>query len=170
MKPMTAPHERRLTVEWQNPRPANLAGADLTGLQFMQRMIAGEFPPPPIAQLMGFTLVSVAPGEAVFECRPGEQHYNPLGTVHGGLAMTLLDSAIGCCIHTLLPARTGYTTLEAKVNLVRAMSANTGLVRCTGRVIHNGRSTATSEGRLEDTTGRLLAHGTTTCIVFSAPA
>ena len=166
----TTQPQRRLTVDWQDPGPSIRAGAGLTGLAYMQRMISGEFPPPPIAQLMGFSLVSVAPGEAVFECRPGEQHYNPLGTVHGGLAMTLLDSAMGCCIHTLLPAGTGYTTLEAKVNLVRAMTADTGVVRCTGRVIHSGRSTATSEGRIEDAAGRLLAHGTTTCIVFSAPA
>ena len=145
------------------------AGAGLTGLAYMQRMISGEFPPPPIAQLMGFSLVSVAPGEAVFECRPGEQHYNPLGTVHGGLAMTLLDSAMGCCIHTLLPAGTGYTTAELKVNYIRAMTPRTGLVRAVGAVIHVGRQLAVAEGRLTGEDGRLYAHGTTTCLVFPLP-
>lgn len=171
---MPTPHaaaltDRRLTVEWQDPRPALRAGAGLSGLDALQRMVAGEFPPPPIAQLMGFRLVRVAPGEAVFECCPGEQHYNPLGTVHGGLAMTLLDSAMGCAIHTLRPPGSGYTTLEAKVNMVRAISAETGKIHCTGAVIHHGRSTATAEGRLVDAAGRLLAHGTTTCLLFEAP-
>jgi len=102
----------------------------------------------------------------LFECEPGEQHYNPIGVVHGGLAMTLLDSAMGCSVHTRLPAGKGYTTLEAKVNLVRAITIRTGTLRATGRVIHLGGKTATAEGRLEDADGKLYAHGTTTCIVL----
>ena len=105
-------------------------------------------------------------GLAVFECEPAEQHYNPIGVVHGGLAMTLLDSAMGCCVHTRLPAGTAYTTLEVKVNLVRAITAKTGLIRATGKVIHLGGKTATAEGRLEDAAGKLYAHGTTTCIIL----
>jgi uncharacterized protein (TIGR00369 family) len=133
----------------------------------MKEMIAGRIAGPPIMHLMGFRLVEVGEGLAVFECQPGEQHYNPIGVVHGGLAMTLLDSAMGCCVHTRLPAKTGYTTLEAKVNLVRAITAKSGTIRATGKVIHFGGKTATAEGRLEDAAGKLLAHGTTTCIILS---
>ena len=158
---------RSLTVTWQDPLAAFAAGKGLSVLDYMNEMIAGRIPPPPIARLMGFRIAQVGEGLAVFECEPGEQHYNPIGVVHGGLALTLLDSAMGCCVHTRLPAGTGYTTLEAKVNLVRAITAKTGLVRATGKVIHLGGKTATAEGRLEDAAGKLLAHGTTTCIILS---
>ena len=157
---------RRLTVEWDDPFVPLATGKELSGLEYMQRLIAGEFPAPPISKLLGFRLASVTPGEAAFECLPGEQHYNPIGVVHGGLAMTLLDSAMGCAVHTLLPKGAGYTTLEVKVNLVRGITHNTGLLRALGKVIHQGRSTATAEGRLEDATGTLYAHGTTTCIIL----
>jgi uncharacterized protein (TIGR00369 family) len=133
----------------------------------MNEMIAGRIAPPPIMRLMGFRLAQVGEGLAVFECEPAEQHYNPIGVVHGGLAMTLLDSAMGCCVHTRLPAMVGYTTLEAKVNMVRPISAQTGTIRATGRVIHFGSRTATAEGRLEDSQGKLLAHGSTTCIILT---
>jgi uncharacterized protein (TIGR00369 family) len=157
---------RKLTVEWDDPFVPLAAGKGLSGLEYMRRLIAGEFPQAPIMKLLGFRLASVAPGEAVFECVPGEQHYNPIGVVHGGLAMTLLDSAMGCCVHTLLPQGAGYTTLEVKVNMVRAITRDTGLLRSTGKVIHQGRTTATAEGRLEDAAGKLYAHGTTTCIIL----
>jgi len=157
---------RRLTVEWDDPFVPLAAGKELSGLEYMQRLIAGEFPPPPISKLLGFRLASVAPGEAVFECLPGEQHYNPIGVVHGGLAMTLLDSAMGCCVHTLLPKGAGYSTLEVKANMVRAITQDTGLLRAFGKVIHQGRTTATAEGRLEDASRKLYAHGTTTCIIL----
>jgi uncharacterized protein (TIGR00369 family) len=116
---------------------------------------------------LGFRLSEVEPGHAVFEVIPGEQHYNPIGVVHGGLAMTLLDSAMGVCIHTQLPAGTGYTTLEAKTNLVRAITADTGKLRAIGKVIYIGKRIATAEGRLEDAAGKLYAHATTTCIVLA---
>ena len=145
---------RSLTVTWQDPLAAFAAGKGLSGLDYMNEMIAGR-----IAQ--------VGEGLAVFECEPGEQHYNPIGVVHGGLALTLLDSAMGCCVHTRLPANVGYTTLEAKVNLVRAITTKTGTIRATGKVIHLGSKTATAEGRIEDAAGKLLAHGTTTCIILS---
>lgn len=162
------PTTRSLTIQWEDPQAAFASGKGLTGLEYMQRLIAGTVPPPPIAQLMGFRLASVARGEAVFECAPAEQHYNPIGVVHGGLALTLMDSAMGCAIHTSLPAGINYTTLEVKVNLVRALNKDTGLVRCTGRVVHSGKRIATAEGRLEDAAGKLYAHGTTTCIILSA--
>ena len=158
---------RSLTVNWEDPIAAFAAGKALAGLDYMKEMIAGRIAPPPIMRLMGFRLTQVGEGLAVFECEPGEQHYNPIGVVHGGLAMTLLDSAMGCCVHTRLPANTGYTTLEAKVNLVRAITAKTGTIRATGKVIHLGGKTATAEARLEDTAGKLYAHGTTTCIILS---
>jgi uncharacterized protein (TIGR00369 family) len=158
---------RSLTVTWDDPIAAFASGKALSGIDYMKEMIAGRIAPPPIMRLMGFRLKDVGEGLAVFECEPGEQHYNPIGVVHGGLAMTLLDSAMGCCVHTRLPAGTGYTTLEAKVNLVRAITAKTGTIRATGTVIHFGGKTATAEARLEDAAGKLYAHSTTTCIILS---
>lgn len=157
---------RALTVAWSDPHALAEAGRSMSGLEFLQALVAGRLPPPPIAQLLGFRLVEVAPGHAVFECTPGEQHYNPIGVVHGGLAMTLLDSAMGCCVQTKMPAGTGYTTLEAKTNLVRAITSATGTVRAIGRLIHAGSRIATAEGRIEDAAGKLYAHATTTCIVL----
>lgn len=157
---------RALTVAWSDPHALAEAGRTMSGLDFLQALVAGRLPPPPIAQLLGFRLVEVAPGHAVFECTPGEQHYNPIGVVHGGLAMTLLDSAMGCCVQTKMPAGTGYTTLEAKTNLVRAITSATGTVRAIGRLIHAGSRIATAEGRIEDAAGKLYAHATTTCIVL----
>ena len=158
---------RSLNVTWDDPIAAFAAGKALAGIDYMKEMIAGRIAPSPIMRLMGFRLVQVGEGLAVFECEPGEQHYNPIGVVHGGLAMTLLDSAMGCCVHTRLAAGVGYTTLEAKVNLVRAITAKTGTIRATGKVIHLGGKTATAEGRIEDAAGKLYAHGTTTCIILN---
>ena len=157
---------RSLTVSWEDPLAAHAAGKTLSGLAYMHELIAGRIPMPPVMQLLGYRLTQVGEGLAVFECEPGEQHYNPIGVVHGGLAMTLLDSAMGCSVHTRLAAGTGYTTLETKVNLVRAITAKTGPIRATGKVIHLGGKTATAEGRLEDAAGKLYAHGTTTCIIL----
>ncbi len=157
---------RSLTVTWQDPLAAFAAGKALAGIDYMKEMIAGRIAPPPIMALLGYRLTQVGEGLAVFECEPAEQHYNPIGVVHGGLAMTLLDSAMGCCVHTRLPAGTGYTTLEVKINLVRAIVAKTGTVRATGKVIQFGSKTATAEARLEDAAGKLYAHGTTTCIIL----
>jgi uncharacterized protein (TIGR00369 family) len=158
---------RSLTVTWEDPIAASAAGRNLRGLDYMNEMIAGRISPPPIMALLGYRLAQVGEGLAVFECEPGEQHYNPIGVVHGGLAMTLLDSAMGCCVHTRLPSGIGYTTLEVKINLVRAITANTGTIRATGRVIHFGNKTATAEARLEDAAGKLYAHGSTTCLILS---
>jgi len=132
-------------------------------------MIAGEIPPPPIAKTLGFLLVAVEEGYALFEGEASEWHYNPIGVVHGGLAATLLDSALGCCVHTMLPQGVGYTTLQLNVNLVRAITQNTGKLRCEGRVVHNGRQMATAEATLKDVNGKVYAHGTTTCLVFPLP-
>ena len=111
-------------------------------------------------------LVEVEDGHAVWECVPGEQHYNPIGVAHAGIAATLLDSAMACAVHTTLPPGKGYTTLEFKINLVRAVTLECGKLRATGKIVHRGRSTATAEARLEDASGALYAHATTTCIIL----
>jgi uncharacterized protein (TIGR00369 family) len=158
---------RSLTISWQDPIAAFDAGRNLAGIDYMKELVAGKIAAPPIMALMGYRLAEVGEGLAVFECNPGEHHYNPIGVVHGGLAMTLLDSAMGCSVHTRLPRGAGYTTLEVKVNLVRAITIKTGLIRATGKVIHFGGKTATAEARLEDAAGKLYAHGTTTCLILS---
>ena len=158
---------RTLTVEWSDPAALAAAGRSMPGLDFLRAIRDGRLPPPPIAQLLGFSLIEVEPGHAVFEFTPREQHYNPIGVVHGGLAMTLLDSAMGCCVQTRMPAGGGYTTLEAKTNLVRAITDQTGRLRAIGKVVHLGNRIATAEGRLEDAAGKLYAHATTTCIVLN---
>jgi uncharacterized protein (TIGR00369 family) len=158
---------RTITVEWTDPAALAAAGRSMAGIDFLRALRDGRLPPPPLAQLLGFSLVEVEPGHAVFECVPGEQHYNPIGVVHGGLAMTLLDSAMGCCVQTRMPAGGGYTTLEAKTNLVRAISDKTGKLRAIGKLLHLGNRIATAEGRLEDAAGKLYAHATTTCIVLN---
>ena len=140
---------------------------EMDGLAFIRALLEGELPPPPIAKLLGFRPVEVGPGRAVFELQPGEQHYNPIGSVHGGVAATLLDSAMGCAVQTTLPAGTGYTTLELKVNFVRGLTAQSGPVRCAAEVVHRGGTIATAEGRIwEQETGKLVAHATTTCLMF----
>ncbi|HEX8774066.1 MAG TPA: PaaI family thioesterase [Pyrinomonadaceae bacterium] len=157
---------RTRTVSWEDPRALAEAGRGLSGLEYLQKIVAGELPRPPISALMNFGLAELGEGHAVFTVEPAEYHYNPIGVVHGGLAATLLDSAMGCAVHSTLPAGAAYTTLEVKVNYVRPMTAETGMVRCEAKVIHVGGRTATAEGRVLDASGRLYAHATTTCIIF----
>lgn len=149
-------------------RPDRVAGK--TGLEVMQAMLAGELPFPHIADTLDFSLVEVAPGKAVFQGTPQLKHYNPLGTVHGGWYATLLDSALGCAVHTLMPAGRAYTTAELSVNIVRAASHKTGPLRAIGTVIHCGRQLATAEARIVGPDGKLYAHATTTCLVFEVAA
>jgi uncharacterized protein (TIGR00369 family) len=138
----------------------------MTGLEAMNAIKAGDAPAPPIAELVGFDLVEVGEGRAVFELDPAERHYNPLGTVHGGIAATLLDSAMGCAVHTTIREDEAYTTLELKVNYVRAITEATGRIVAAGSVIHRGGRVATAEARLTDEGGRLLAHATSTCLII----
>ncbi|WP_298834401.1 PaaI family thioesterase [uncultured Piscinibacter sp.] len=145
-------------------RPEQVAG--LSGMQVFEAMMAGRLPAPPIGITLDFLLVHVEPGVAVFQGRPGFAHYNPLGTVHGGWFATLLDSAVGCAVHSSLPAGKAYTTLELKINIVRALTDKVPLVRAEGRVVHGGNQVATAEGRLIGPDGKLYAHATTTCLVF----
>ena len=161
-----ADSERTRTYSWQDPLASAAKIADMSGLEFLQAIAAGKLPAPPIAQTLGFTLSEVSGGLAVFTVEPKEFHYNPIGVVHGGLASTLLDSCMACAVQSTLPRGKAYTTLELKVNLVRAITSDTGLLRCEGRVIHAGKQVGTSEGRITDAQGRLYAHGTTTCMLF----
>ena len=140
--------------------------AGLSGLETLRKMIAGEFPAPPIAEPLGFRLVEVEPGRAVFEGTPGPHLLNPLGSVHGGYALTLIDSACGCALHSELDAGIGYTTVETKVNFTRPIDPEGGPVRCEGRVLNRGRTIATADAFLRDEAGRLLAHGTSTLIIL----
>ena len=149
-----------------DPREIAQLGLQMVGIDYVQAIFRGELPVPPISETMGFRGVEAEPGRAVFEMEPGTQHYNPIGSVHGGVALTLLDSAMGCAVHTLLDAGVAYATLEVKTNFVRPITAETGVVRCEGTVVHMGSRVATAEGRLTDAAGKLLAHGTTTCLII----
>jgi uncharacterized protein (TIGR00369 family) len=136
------------------------------GLDALKLMIAGKFPPPAIADTLGFTLIEADDGKTVFVGEPSDRILNPLGFVHGGWALTLLDSCTGAAAHTTLSAGVSYTTVETKVNFVRAISADTGQVRAEGRVIARGRTIITADGTLTDSRGKLLAHGTSTLMVL----
>ena len=159
--------ERIRTYTWEDPFALSEAMGGRSGLELMQRMAAGDVPSPPIAQTLGFRLVEATRGRAVFECEPAEYHYNPIGVVHAGLAMTLMDSAMGLAFVTTLDEPAGWTTLEVKANFTRALTVDTGLVRCVGSIVHPGRRVATTEARVEDSQGRLCAHGTSTILVLS---
>jgi uncharacterized protein (TIGR00369 family) len=158
--------ERTRTYSWEDPFALRDAMAGSSGLELMQKMASGELPPPPIANTLGFRLVGAGPGHALFECEPAEYHYNPIGIVHAGLAMTLMDSAMGLAFVTTLAEPVGWTTLEVKANFTRALTVDTGVVRCTGSVIHPGRRVATTEARVVDSQDRLCAHATSTILVL----
>ena len=136
------------------------------GLGFLRAIADGSLPQPPISELLGFRLISAEQGHAVFEGTPEYRHYNPIGVVHGGFAATLLDSAVACSVQSTLAKGETYTTLELKLNLVRALTKDTGPVRAEGRIIHRGRTTATADGQLRDREGKLYAHASTTCMIF----
>ena len=143
--------------------------ASMAGIDFVRAMFAGTLPAPPIMQNIETFDASAEPGVVSFHSIPGFRHYNPIGSVHGGYTATLLDSAMGLVVHTMLPAGTGYTTLEFKVSFIRGMTKDTGPVRTEGRTLNVGRRAATAEARITDRKGRLLAHATTTCLVFEIP-
>src|ERR1700684_1398675 len=168
-----------VTVQWQSSdlavrtllakatgyvRPDQLAGR--TGLEVFEAIFSGDLPRPPIGDTLDFVPIHIEYGAAVFQGRPNQRYYNPLGTVHGGWFATFLDSAVGCAVHSTLPAGKGYTTLELKLNIVRALTDAVPLVRAEGKVLHRGRQVATAEGRIVGPDGKLYAHATTTCLVF----
>jgi uncharacterized protein (TIGR00369 family) len=149
-------------------KPHQVAG--LSGLQTMQALLQGELPYAAIAKTLDFLVIEIEPGRAVFQGSPGPTHLNPMGGIHGGWYATLLDSALGCAVHTMLPAGRGYTTAELSVNIVKAINpAKTPRVRAIGTVLHCGRQLATAEARIVGPDGTLYAHGTTTCLVFEQP-
>ncbi|MCZ7588744.1 MAG: PaaI family thioesterase [Gaiella sp.] len=158
--------QRSRTFSWSDPAETVAGITTLPGLVALERMLAGELPYPPITQLMSMRLVELVPGRVVWEAVPGEEHYNPIGTVHAGFATTILDSAMGTAFVSTAEAGTRWTTLELKANFTRAITSDTGPVRCTGTVVHPGRTVVTTEARLEDAEGRLLAHGTSTILVL----
>jgi len=158
--------ERTRTYSWESPHDFLEEVAGLSGLEIMRKMAAGELPQPPIAETLSFRLVEADPGRAVFECKPVEFHYNPIGTVHAGLASTMLDSAMGCAFVTTLEAGVRWTTLELKANFTRPITLETGLIRSIGTVLHSGRKVATMEARVGDAQGRLLAHASSTILVL----
>ena len=156
---------RQRTFEWEEPTPFRHRAEGKSGLELLQRAVQGEFPQPPMAKLMDIRLAEVERGRAIFTGTPQEFHYNPLGTVHGGYGATLLDSAMGCAVHSTLDAGDIYTTLEFKINFIRALTHETGEIRGIGKVISETRTTAIAEGRIEDGEGKLYAFATTTCVI-----
>jgi uncharacterized protein (TIGR00369 family) len=144
-------------------RPEDVAG--LSGLETLRAMIAGKLPSPTMSRTLGFRLIEVGPGKAVFEGEPGPHLLNPMGSVHGGWALTLIDSAAGCALHTVLPAGTSYATVETKTNMTRAITADTGTVRAEGWVVTEGRQIGTAEARIVAADGTILAHGSSTLMI-----
>jgi uncharacterized protein (TIGR00369 family) len=162
-EPAPAEALRARTVTWSDPLDTVARASRLSGLEYLEALRDGDLPAPPIARLLRIGLVEVEEGRAVFEADPGEDHYNPIGLVHGGLAATLLDSALGCAVHATLPQGATYSTIEIKVNYVRPVTRDTGPLRAEGTVVHRGATIATAEGRIVAArTGKLVAHGTTT--------
>lgn len=160
------PTTRSRTVTWDDPTTSARAARVTAGRSFLEAMAAGAIPPPPVAMLLGMGIDQIGEGAVTFTLDPAEYHYNPIGSVHGGVISTLCDSAMGCAVQSTLPAGAGYTTVELKVSFLRALTVASGPVRCEGRVIHVGGRIATAEARVLDGEGRLYAHATTTCMVF----
>jgi uncharacterized protein (TIGR00369 family) len=167
MSDSTAEATRSRTLVWEDPMPTAESGAAMAGIDYMRAIVAGEVPSPPIAVTMRLAPVEVEEGRAVFSGEPGEEHYNPIGVVHGGYAATLLDSALGCAVHTTLPAGVGYTSLGLEAKYVRPITRDTGRVVCEANVLYRGRRQATAEANLTAAdSGKLLAHGAATCMIL----
>ncbi len=160
--------DRTRSFSWSDPLAAASALSRLPGLDAIRAIASGELPPPPIAELLGMSITHVDAGHVIFALEPAEWMYNPIGSVHGGIAATILDSSLGCAVHTTLAAGVGYTTSDLQVRYVRAMSADSGRVLAESRVVHSGRRLATAEGRLyaEGDPDRLFAHGSTSCLIL----
>ncbi len=158
---------RSRTLTWQDPVATAAAGATMTGMEYMSAIVEAKMPPPPIAVTMLLRPVELEEGRVVFEGLPGEEHYNPIGVVHGGYAATLLDSALGCAVHTTLPAGVGYTSLGLEAKYVRPITRDTGRILCEANVLYRGRKQATAEATLTAAdSGKLLATGTATCMIL----
>ncbi len=159
--------QRRRSHQWQDPAISEAASRAMAGIDFFRAIADGRLPAPPIASTLGFTVVSVDPGRVVFEFTPAEFHYNPIGSVHGGVYATMCDSACGCAVHSMLPAGSYYTSQDLNVKFLRPVTLSTGLLRCEGTIVHLGSRTALAEARLTGGEGKkLYAHATSSCLVF----
>ncbi|MHA6792634.1 PaaI family thioesterase [Pseudonocardia bannensis] len=156
---------RERSYRWGDPLVGASVAPTMDGLSYLQAMLRGELPHPPILDTLDFELESVEVGSVVFRLRPAEFHYNPIGSVHGGVYATLLDSAAGCAVHTTLPARAWYTSLDLNVKFLRRVTVDTGTVRCEGRIVHLGGRTALARAELIDGAGTLLAEATSSCLI-----
>lgn len=154
------------THAWADPSAGAARAREVDGLTFLRELAAGELPPAPVAATLGFSLLEVAEGRVEFGMDPAEFHYNPIGSVHGGVLATLLDSAAGCAVQSTLPAGSGYTSLDLSVKFLRAVGTGSGTLRCEGLVVHRGRRTALAEARLHDAAGRLCAQATSACLIL----
>ena len=157
---------RSRTYDWEDPTVSAAAVGRYSGLDFLREMQAGRLPAPPISATLGMTLEEVEHGRVVFALVPGEEHYNPIGSVHGGVYATLLDSAAGCAVQSVLPRGTGYTSLDLNVKFLRPVTVDTGRIRAVGTVLNSGRRTALAQAELFDAADRLLAHTTSSCLLF----
>ena len=158
--------ERQRLITWQDPSVGTAAMPSMTGLDYLHSMMGKKLPPPPMNELLSMTLVEAVEGRATFTCVPDESHYNPIGAVHGGLVCALLDSALGCAVHTTLPQGIGYTSIEIKVNYLRPVRADSGPLTCTGIVSKPGKRVAFADGTVTDTSGKLVATASGSLLVF----
>ncbi|MFD5871356.1 PaaI family thioesterase [Streptomyces sp. NPDC060322] len=161
---------RTRTYEWEDPALTAAAVGRSSGLDFLREIQEGRLAPAPVSATVGFALDEVEKGRVVFTLVPGEEHYNPIGSVHGGIYATLLDSAAGCAVQSTLPPGMAYTSLDLTVKFLRRITVDTGAVRAVGTVVSAGRQTALAQAQLVDVTGRVLAHATSTCMLFPLPA
>jgi uncharacterized protein (TIGR00369 family) len=166
MPTLSAQLPRERTIRWDDPRALAAAGQTMSGRDFLEAMLRGDVPLPPICRLVDFSIDRVGDGSVEMVLKPQESQYNPIGSVHGGIIATVLDSVMGCAVHTKLPFGRAYTTLEIKVNYLRGVNRDSGPMKAVGRVIHLGRQTAMAEASLSDASGRLFAQASTTCLIF----
>ncbi len=160
--------DRRREITWDDPLVGAALARDMSGLEYLRGIAAGRIPAAPIAALLGLSVVQVEPGQVTFRLAIGEHLYNPIGSVHGGVFCTLLDSAMGCSVHAALNRGQAYTTLELKVNFIKPLTLDTPSVVAAGQVISLGRRVATASAQITGPDGTLYAHGTTTCLIFDA--
>jgi len=163
----TMENDRKRTHEWTNPLEMAAKAKTMSGFDFLNGILKGDIPPAPIAETLDFYPLSLEKGKAVFEFEPKEFHYNPIGSVHGGVITTVLDTVMGCSLQSYLPQGVAYTTLELKVNFLKAVTINDGKMKSTGKIIHLGKTTALVEADLKDEAGKVYAHGVSTCMIFN---
>lgn len=163
---MASEIKRERTYQWEDPVKGAQEGLTMKGIDYLHAMKGGHLPPPPLMKTLDFSIEEIANGQVTFSFLPQEFHYNPIGTVHGGVISTLLDSVMGCALHSLLPQGVGYTTVELKVNFIKSVTMQSGVISATGKIIHQGKRTALTETRLVDANGVLYAHATSTCLIL----